>query len=139
MGEWINGKKIIQAYNVIIGNDVYSIPWTDYSGISTIVGWSSYIIKQIFYKKTGKTVFVRFYIQGTSNNTASTFTVPFIGPAAPWLFETIWGMDNGSWATRPCVVLPNSQIVSAYTTRANGAWTASGDKRVIGSFRYETP
>ena len=32
---------------------VTSVPWTDYSATSTIVGWTSYTTKEIWYKKIG--------------------------------------------------------------------------------------
>ena len=45
---------------------VTSVAWTDYSATSTIVGWSSYTTKSIFYKKIGKLVFVQFVISGVA-------------------------------------------------------------------------
>jgi hypothetical protein len=34
-----------------ITGDLYQVSWTDYSATSTIVGWSSFTEKFIYYKK----------------------------------------------------------------------------------------
>src|SRR5205814_10418940 len=75
-------QSIATASNVhfsdVLGDgDIYTVAWMDYSATSTIVVWTSFTSKLIFYKKIGKDVFVQFELTGTSNATTSTFTLPF--------------------------------------------------------------
>lgn len=123
-------------------DDVYNVAWTDYSATSTVTGWAGGVSTKIFYKKLGRLVFVAFQIQGTSNSTAATFTVPFARPANAYdLSFAMAGFiqDNSADVT-----------TNAYGTIASGAstvvlgrfagsttWTGSGTKRVSGQFWYE--
>jgi hypothetical protein len=116
--------------------------WTNYSGTSTVVGWSSYNTKLIFYKKVGTTVFVQFYIEGTSNSTAVSFTLPYRMTSSTSLpmFATVRGSDQGVTNTDPACALMNNgaKIVNVYQTYAGGGWTNSGTKIVNGEFFYHT-
>jgi len=122
--------------------DIYTAAWTDYSETSTVVGWSSIDYKAIYTKKIGKTVFVKFYIQGTSNSTATTFTVPYSSIAVgggEFGALLIYGSDNSSNLTAPGVIkLPiGSNIVYVFKGLPEVVWTASGTKRIQGQFFYE--
>lgn len=120
--------------------DFYTVAWTDYGVTSTIVGWSSFSIKSIFYKKIGKLVFVTFYIYGVSNSTAVTFTLPYTSKNdALNYMAAIQAFDNSVTLTTPGRMrLPNnSNIVTCYSNFASAVWTASNDKAVIGQFWYE--
>jgi hypothetical protein len=118
--------------------------WTDYAASSTIVGWSSFTSgrKWIYYKVIGKIVFVWFHLEGTSNSTSVSFTLPFTSAN---LYNTAWGgalnitYDNGVTKTTPghAQVTYNSNTVNCYVDMANGAWTASGTKIVAGQFFYQ--
>lgn len=113
--------------------------WTDYSATSTIVGWSSYTTKLIYYKDIGKTRFVTYVLAGTSNSTSTTFTVP---SASSNTVDTVFAsraMDNSvEGATGLGALLPNSSTVNCYRS-ALAAWTASGTKVVAGQFTYQLP
>ena len=113
--------------------------WTDYSASSTIVGWSSFITKQIYYKDIGKTRFVTFTLYGTSNSTSATFTVP---SASSNTIATNNGMrviDNGVEGPVGLMGLPeNSSTVTCYRSQL-AAWTNSGVKLVSGQFTYQLP
>jgi hypothetical protein len=61
--------------------DLYTVTWTDYSGSSTIVGWTTPTAK-IRYKKIGKLVWVQYQITGTSNAGTTSFTLPFANNAS---------------------------------------------------------
>jgi hypothetical protein len=50
--------------------------WTDYSATSIITGWSSFVIKQIFYAVSGDVVIVNWSLSGTSNNSDTHFSLP---------------------------------------------------------------
>lgn len=115
--------------------------WAEYSATSTIVGWSSFITKQIYTKKIGKTVFVAFDLSGTSNSTAVTFTVPYTS-ANPSL--TIRGAcffaDNGVNSTVSTYVSigQNSSTIIGYKNWNGAVWTASGGKTIAGTLIYES-
>ena len=87
---------------------VTSVAWTDYSATSTIVGWTSYTTKEIWYKKIGKIVFVTFHIAGTSDDTVANFTVPFSNNADVRVNVVIRGLDDGSYNASTLCELPVS-------------------------------
>ncbi len=123
--------------------DIKTVGWTDYGGISTIVGFSSVTIKAIWYKKVGKLVFVNYKIIGTSNATNFTFTLPFASKnSAQFVARTAAKVtDNGvSLANSGQAKLTQfSNIVTVYPDwTENLLWTATGTKHAEGQFWYET-
>jgi hypothetical protein len=122
--------------------NLYSVPWTDYSAISTIVGWSSFTTKEIKYKRLGKLVFVAFCITGTSDSTSLTFTLPVAMPAT-WVISrpVARSVDNGAagigYVRLPSSTLPSSSV-QAYPDAAGSNWTNSGTKSIEGQFFYES-
>jgi hypothetical protein len=116
--------------------------WADYSGTSTVTGWSAFTTKQIYYKKVGSTVFVNVYLAGTSNATAITFTLPFAMSSASGSYIVSCGVagDGGTQQTLPSYLnlAANSSTAYVYKTLAAGAWTASGSKYILVSFWYES-
>jgi len=116
-------------------------PWTDYSATSTIVGWSSFTVKIIRYKKVGKLVFVAYRIVGTSDSTYASFTLPYTNSAeGVGTITTVYGLDNGTALTSPgvCILSPSGSTVTLYKTWAAGGWTNSGTKNANGQFWFET-
>lgn len=115
---------------------------TDISGSSTIVGWASFTVKQLRYRQVGKFIYVFYYLAGTSNDTATSFTVP-VSPATTMNeYEGVSGLhiDNGAVGTQPRWNLVSSgSVVTFFTTFAGGGWTASGSKDIRGTVVYETP
>lgn len=124
------------------GDDIYSVVLTNYGATSTIVGWSAFTTKEIYYKKVGKLVFVNFLLEGTSNSTDVTFTLPYAPAAAPTAYYTLGtGQNNGSRLTNPTeiVLVAGVASVTVYKDTTEAAdWTASGDKTVAGQFFYFT-
>jgi hypothetical protein len=115
--------------------------WTDYSSTSTIVGWSDFSgAKQLAYKKVGKTVFVAFFLDGTSNNTVSSFTVPYTSAAYETDTASGYLSNGGSAVTTPGLILlpASSSTVSLYLNTAAAAWSATGNKSMRGIFWYES-
>ncbi len=112
--------------------------WINYAAVSTIKGWSSLTTKQIYYKRLGKLVFVKYYLQGTSDDIVASFTVP------DTISNTIHGitparvMNNGAWGAAWGVasILAGTNICNLYTTTSGAGWTNSGDKRAHGEFWY---
>lgn len=114
--------------------------WTDYTATSTVVGWSSFTTKYIYYKKVGTSVYVMYDLVGTSNSTSTTFTLPYAAVSLPG--TVLWGgyiQDNGgSDAITPGVLTGGTSTATIYKTAAFGAFTATGAKSAIGQFWYVT-
>jgi len=123
--------------NATGGIALVDIVWTDYSAISTIVGWTSFTTKSIYYKKIGKTVFVAFDLRGTSNSATTTFTVPYTSVSLTMdAFMTI--QDNGGTVGGGTIQSPsNSATIILYKDHALNAFTNSGTKVCRGQFWYE--
>lgn len=117
---------------------VTSVPWTDYSGTSTITGWASTTTEDIFYKKIGKLVFVQFYITGTSDSTNTTFTLPYTQQSDLRLHVPIRVVDNGTDAVGLATIAGGASTCVCFDTIAGSAWTASGTKTIWGQFWYQT-
>ena len=119
------------------------VAWTDYSGTSTIVGWTSLDTARIYYKKIGNLVFVNFYLSGTSDSTSITFTLPYTSKNVIENLTNIpiRGADNGSWLTTSSLltlgVNTSTVVVDKDLSGATNQWTASGIKNVAGQFWYE--
>lgn len=126
--------------NVVTTADIYTTGFTDYSASSTIVGWSSFTLKKIFYKKVGRTVFVWYVLSGTSNSTSASFTVP-VATSADFNVNSSTGpvADNGASQANGYSSISTSTPTQVDLIRSAGtAWTASGTKTVTGQFMYET-
>ncbi len=123
----------------VIGEEVATF---DYSGTSTVVGFSSFSVKQIYIKKIGKLVHVDVYLYGTSNtNNDITFTLPYanaLGTAAG--YTPIFRYDNGTMDGLGCLFFngASSIRVTKNLTGVGNEWTASGNKGIIGHFTYIT-
>jgi hypothetical protein len=120
--------------------DVFSEDWTDYSATSTVVGWSSTTILQIYYKRIGKLVLVAFDINGTSNSATATFTLPHTSAGPFTQLNGILVRNNGATSTTPgrITILSGGVTCQAGLNMSNAAgFTASGEKRILGQFWYE--
>lgn len=122
-------NSVITEINLLDPTD-----WVDYSATSTIVGWSSFTVKQIRYRVIGKQLFYQVRLSGTSNNLNTTFTLPNscvnIIPSSP-----IRITNNGTNAVGLFEISIGSSTVICYTNVAGASWTASGTKSVfISSF-----
>ena len=109
--------------------------WTDYSATSTVTGWSAFTIKELYYLKTSGLMFVKYRIIGTSDSVNTSFTIPSAVAAGVTIEMAIVGADNGAYnTTRICRLTASSATVSFYAALGSFAWTASGDKAVMGEF-----
>lgn len=122
--------------------DVYTVTYTDYSSTSTVTGWSSTTQKSIYYKKIGKIVYVWFSIDGTSNATTVSFTLPYTiaNTVDPGIWVAIRARDNNVDLTTPghAEADKNSTTVNCFKDAAGGVWTNSSRKIVTGQFTYQT-
>jgi hypothetical protein len=120
-------------------SDIYTDDWTDYSGTSTIVGWSSRTTTQLYYKTIGQTVIVLFNLSGTSNSAATSFTLPHATVDVA-VSNVIVVRDNGTWQAGNLGVAVSANTCNIRVGYGTGgaSWTASGTKTVKGYFIYQT-
>lgn len=116
------------------------LDWVDYSGVSTIEGWSSFTTKEIQYRYLNlNTVLVNFTLIGTSNSTGASFTLPSTCLNNVSNSSGISG-DNGVLAATPgvivCLAGTNEVLLSSDASGSN--WTASGTKSIAGQFIYRS-
>lgn len=138
------GGNTFSGANVFSG-DIYTVAWTDYAPSSTIVGWSSFNYKHIAYGRLGKRIWVIFRLDGISNSTAASFTLPYAAESTVFPVGAnignllITAYDNGAYVATvgKVVVSPGSNTANCFSSLASAAWTASGTKIVEGQFFYE--
>ncbi len=131
------GTKLEVAGTINATGDIYTTAWTSYLSESTIVGFSTPANYYLYYKKVGKMVFFNADIQGTSNSTNFTFTMPY---AANGTFYTLGnGIDNGT-ATVTLGLINNSNVMQCNKgsfDASHNNWTASGGKVIRLTGWYE--
>lgn len=132
----VGGTTILRATS----SDVYTEDYTDYSGTSTVVGFSAFTTKLIYYKKLGKTVHVWYQLEGTSNSTALTFTLPFTSANTHSVIVCGFTTDNGTTTTTGgyTLVLKNTSTAILRQNMAGATWSNVGTKEAIGEFVYQT-
>lgn len=129
---------------LVVDSDIYTEGdgWQEFT--STVVGFTSTTIQEIWYKKVGKTVFVNFHINGTSNATTLSFTVPFLSVSTTDVQTRVAVRlaDNGVFLAAPGMTFldANSSTVLVFMDFLGAAvFTASGLKAVQGQMWYQTP
>jgi len=114
----------------------------DYYSSSTIVGWSSLTSgrRTIYYTVIGDLVFIHFHLEGTSDDTVCTFTLPYTSEASYGDYGgtlTLTYDNTVAIATPGKIILPGgSATVTLYSDMVTGVWTNSGGKIVAGQFWY---
>lgn len=110
--------------------------WTAWT--PSVQGWSSTgLTRNGHYKIVGDTLFWRVYINGVSNSTSASFTLPLSEKTLTgtnyWWTGTTAAVDNGVNQPQPgrWQIRSNSSTVSLYKNMAAASWTASGNKVVI--------
>jgi len=99
-------NNVITEINLLDPTD-----WVDYSATSTIVGWSSFTTKIIKYRVLGKQVFVYCVINGTSNSTTTSFTLPN-NVISENLVTITHCVSNGSPVLARCILIKNSNNIT---------------------------
>lgn len=112
--------------------------WVDYASTSTVTGWSSFTTKIILYKLSYKTIHVIFYLGGTSNSSAATFTLPTASSSNCYVSLTYIAVNNGTSVSGCRYELPSSSsTVTCDPTNGGSTWASSGTKVVRGEFFYK--
>lgn len=105
--------------------------WVDYSGTSIIVGFSSFIVKEYFYSIVGKQMFVNVLLEGTSNSTSLTFTLPrSIASAQAYCINVARSLQGSTGSVGLFYGTGGSSLVTCYFDATLGAWSASGTKAI---------
>jgi hypothetical protein len=119
--------------NGLYGGDLpnqINTPWIDFSEQSTIVGWSSFTVRRMLYKRIGDILFLNVAINGTSNSTSATFTLPFVfrtNATIPMSYITNNGVNAmGGFAQ----VSANTNNIILWRPILTSSWTASGTKEI---------
>jgi hypothetical protein len=138
---WREINKLRDALNRLTGSQlaVYETTFIDYSAISTIVGWTSYTTKLVWYRQIiVKHYFVQARIVGTSNSLTTSITLPSAQQGGIRLRIPVQAIDNGgayAWGVGDLPV--SSNVLTLYPTLAMGNWTAGGTKEINVAFEYE--
>jgi hypothetical protein len=127
-------KITIANLSLLLSPSTVNATWTDYSSTSTIVGWSN-PTKILNYVILGKLMFVQFSITGTSDSTSTSFTLPITANGTQAMSYAVV-RDNSSFQTYPgyASIANGAAVVNIYKDGLGTGWTASNDKRTIGSF-----
>lgn len=108
------------------------------TGTPAATGFSSKTTDALRYIQYGKTVFCEFNIQGTSNATTLTFSLPV---AAKSNIERagFTGLDNNSRSgvTPRIDLAASSTTASCYKAADGSAWTNTSTKMIQGFLVYE--
>jgi hypothetical protein len=110
--------------------------WVDYSGTSTFTGWASFTTKKLQYKLLGaNTMLIQFQVEGISNATSTSFTLPF--PASSWgtQYFTTLSTNSGTVGTSAAILNASTSIISCSVNinpTGTNSWTATGGKNLRG-------
>ena len=115
-----------------LANKVDETNWIDISATSTIVGFSVFTIKDIKYKIVDTNLaIVRCDIQGTSNSTGISYTLPFTSANDVHNVTPAYITNNGLVSTTNGLAVCNANSSTIVVLRDNqgNPFTTSGTKR----------
>lgn len=115
--------------------------WADYFASSTVEGWAAGKTGTIYTKKIGKTVFVRFAITGTSDQTYARFTMPYNqANTGDSYLGCCYTKDNNTATTTGGLMFISSSdnLINIFKDMAGAGFTNSGVKHVMGFLTYES-
>jgi len=106
--------------------------WIDISATSTIVGFSDFTTKQIWYKRIDTNlILVKANLAGTSNSGLLTFTIPFVSANnVTNNISSAYVVNNGIY-TLPIAVAtcnPNTSVVNVFRDGVGTPFSISGTK-----------
>jgi len=121
------------AVNTALDLKIDKTSWVDYSATSTIVGWSSFTVKKISYKIIDDAMIVDFNLEGTSNATTISFTIPSNAASYSYVLSA-YIINNGYVPINPgrIVTVSGSNVITVQRDSQSPAFVASGTKRCSG-------
>lgn len=133
-----DAKGLVTAGATAATSDLSDVTgWTDYSGTSTITGFSSYTTKLIQYEISGKTMRVMYFIEGTGTGTTTSFTLP--NTSTSWGTQHFIGhtRNNTTQSASVAYVTASSNVVT-FSTSASlsnvSSWTTAVGRSIEGQF-----
>jgi hypothetical protein len=131
-------KGVTSAIQTQINGKVTQNTWVDYSATSTIVGWSSFTIKNIRYYVVGKIITVFYQFAGTSNSTTTTLTLPFANAGTNVFYPNAYTNNGVSGvAAGRTRFLTSDSFATMAINWANVDFSAIGTKTCSGTIIYE--
>jgi hypothetical protein len=119
------------------GDDMNTSSWTAYT--PSAVGFSGTVLKDCAYKKVGKSVDVKFKIEGTGDGTSVSFELPFaLSTVGAGQYFPLPGIeDNGSWCASGLINVATGGITASCWKSALVDWVAGSNRTIGGTLRYE--
>lgn len=114
--------------------------WIDISTTSTIVGFSTFAQRFIFYKIIDNYIFIDFYIEGASNSPSFTFTSPFNNTSGTSKFGSCgYNVNNGLVIQNPArvIITNNSNVLNISLSFTGAVYTATGTKACAGQISFK--
>jgi hypothetical protein len=110
--------------------------WTAYTPTAT--GFTGTVNSNVArYMQIGKMVWVRLEVDGTSNSTTFSVTVP-VPPKSSGRTSLISVFDNSTWYSTGVISLTTAlSTATVLKDSAGSTFTATGGKGIDGSFSYE--
>lgn len=130
---YVSDNVISSAVQTALDNKADEPVVTDISLTSTIVGWSTFTRREITVVDYGPCVLVLFALEGVSNSSSATFTLPFTNTGG-LASAQIRVQNNGTFQTAPglCQIVNGSAMINMFVNNTASAFTASNNKATIG-------
>jgi len=127
----INSKLNISDTTVFVRKGT----WTDYSGTSTITGWSSYTTKLLQYEITDKVMRVMVQIEGTGSGATTSFTLPLNASAWGTQYFILQTQNNTTQSASVATVSASGSTVTVSNSASTtSSWTNAVQRNVRGQF-----
>jgi hypothetical protein len=128
------------ALTITTGLDVYTEGWTDWSSSVSLTGFSATSNNNVFYKRIGKFIFLTFKIDGTSNSTSTSMTLPFTRASDGFALDFPISSYNNAVAVAGGMgqIASGGSSISFFRDSTGTSWTNSGAKGVYGQIVYQS-
>jgi len=135
-----DSKGLVTAGTTASTSDLSDVTaWTDYSASSTIVGFTTYAVKKLQYKKIdATTMLVQFQIESTANNgsgTTTSFTLPFSASSWGTQYFTYHAQNATTQTAAVGYITASSSVVTLSTSASTSnisSWTNAATRYIQG-------
>jgi hypothetical protein len=98
--------------NVKVDADIYSVDWTNWGGSVSVTGFASFTTGAYWYKKVGKTMYLKVAMAGPADGTSITITTPYnIKSPNSQIYDVVkpvWTYDNSGLVATPGLCCKNA-------------------------------